>query len=145
MIPAGDRVGITVRGHLAEFSQLNVPTQLLEHRDLTPRFGYRDPLLHLLTNRVHSIVGREDLLGRLLRDSLTEVTQLHLSDHYTSIRRRRIINQTLSPAIQAKLIELIDDGMDSDLSLRLLAERAGMTTTTFIKNFTDAFHTMPYQ
>ncbi len=145
VIPAGQRVGITARGQIAEFSQLNVPTQLLEHRELTMRFGYRDPLLHLLTNRVQSVVNREDILARLLRDSLTDVVRLHLSDHYATIQRNRIDNRSLDSAAQTKLVELIEDGIDAEISLDSLARGANMSVTQFIKAFTAAFHTTPYQ
>ena len=85
VIPAGRHVGITAQGRLAEFSQVNVPTRLHEHRELTPRFGYRDPLLHLMTQRVRGVVARDDLLARLLKESLTDVVRLHLSDRYAMI------------------------------------------------------------
>ncbi|MBV0917965.1 helix-turn-helix transcriptional regulator [Mycobacteroides chelonae] len=145
VIPAGERVGITAQGQLAEFSQLNVPTKLLEHRELTPRFGYRDPLLHLLTNRIHSLAHREDLLGRLLRDSLTDVIRLHLCDHYAAIRRPHGDNRTLDPITQAKLIEFIEEGMDTEIDLDTLARYADMSVSPFIKAFAAAFHTTPYR
>lgn len=145
VIPAGQRVGITARGQLAEFSQLNVPTQLLEHRELTPRFGYRDPLLHHLTNRVQSIADRNDILARLLRDSLTDVIRLHLTDHYATVRRSRLDDRTLDPITQAKLIELIEDGMDREITLDTLARRAEMSVAQFTKSFTVTFRTTPYQ
>lgn len=145
VIPAGQRVGITARGQLAEFSQLNVPTKLLEHRELTPQFGYRDPLLHHLTNRIQSIVNREDTLARLLRDSLTEVVRLHLSDHYAMVQRGQLDDRTLDQITQAMLIELIEDGMDGEISLHTLARRADMSVSQFIKCFTATFRTTPYQ
>ncbi|WP_313884330.1 AraC family transcriptional regulator [Mycobacteroides abscessus] len=145
VIPAGHRVGITARGQRAEFSQVSVPTQLLEYRQLAPRFGYRDPLLHQLTNRVHSVVNREDLPARLLRESLADVVRLHLSDHYATIQRSHTDNRTFEPAVQAKLIALIEDGIDAEISLESLARSANMSVTQFIKTFTATFHTTPYQ
>lgn len=145
VIPAGQRVGITARGQRAEFSQLNVPTRLLENRQLTPRFGYRDPLLHLLTNRVHSVAGRDDLLARLLRDSLADVVRLHLSDHYAAIRHHQIDSRSLDAITQTKLVAFIEDALDTEISLRTLARRAELPITQFIKAFTTTFHTTPYQ
>lgn len=145
VIPAGQRVGISARGQLAEFSQLNVPTKLLEHRELAPRFGYRDPLLHHLTNRIQSIVNREDILARLLRDSLDEVVRLHLSDHYAMVQHGRLDDRTLDPIAQATVIELVEDGMDSEISLDTLARRANMSVSQFMKCFTATFRTTPYQ
>lgn len=145
VIPAGQRVGITAQGSLVEFSQLNVPTKILQNRELTPRFGYRDPLLHLLTDRVRSTIDRDDLLARLLRESLTDVVRLHLSDRYAMIRRRLITHRTLDPATQVKLVELIADTPDSEISLTALARYAEMSNGLFHRAFTASFHTTPYQ
>lgn len=145
VIPAGQRVGITARGQLAEFSQLNVPTRLLENRHLTPRFGYRDPLLHLLMNRVHSVADRDDLLARLLRDSLADVVRLHLSDHYAAIRHHHIDGRALDAITQAKLVEFIEEELDTGIGLGTLAARADLSVGQFVKAFTTTFHTTPYQ
>ncbi|MBN7304794.1 helix-turn-helix transcriptional regulator [Mycobacteroides abscessus subsp. bolletii] len=145
VVPAGERVGITARGQFLNFSQLSVPTKLLEYRKITPRFGFRDPLLHHLINRAHSVADRDDLLARLLRDSLADVIRLHLSDHYASIQYRPGGGRSLSTSAQSKLIEFIEDSMDSDISLGALARRADMPVSQFSKAFTFAFHTTPYQ
>ncbi|UNB56369.1 AraC family transcriptional regulator [Mycolicibacterium sp. YH-1] len=144
VIPAGQHVGITAQGRLAEFSQVNVPTKLLEHRELTPRFGYRDSLLHQMTRRVQSVVDREDLLARLLKESLTDVVRLHLSDHYAMIQRRRT-TRTFDLATQVRLVEFIEDSLDEDISIAALSEFTGMSANSFITAFVSSFHTTPYQ
>lgn len=145
VVPAGERVGITAQGQFLQFSQLNVPAKLLEYREITTRFGFRDPLLHQLINRAHSVADRDDLLARLLRDSLADVIRLHLSDHYAAIQYRPGSSRSLNTSTQSQLIEFIEDGLDSDISLSALAQRAHMPVSQFSKAFTATFRTTPYQ
>lgn len=145
VIPAGQHVGITARGRLAEFSQVTVPTPLLDDRELMPRFGYRDPLLQHMTQRVHTVIDRDDLLARLLMESLTDVVRLHLADRYAKILRPHTNRRTLSTTDQRKLIEFIEDSMDASISIAALSSIVHMSITEFTRAFIDAFGTTPYQ
>ncbi|QRY46706.1 helix-turn-helix transcriptional regulator [Mycolicibacterium boenickei] len=144
VVPAGQHVGITAQGDRAEFSQVTVPTKLLEDRELAPRFSYRDPLLHQITRRVRSVADREDLIARLLRESLTDAVRLHLVDHYANIRRRPD-HRVLDPAVQIRIVEFIEDSLDADISIAALSQYAGMSTNQFTKAFVRAFNATPYQ
>lgn len=144
VVPAGQHVGITAQGDRAEFSQVTVPTKLLEDRELAPRFSYRDPLLDQITRRVRSVADREDLIARLLRESLTDVVRLHLVDHYANIRRRSV-RRVLDSAEQIRIVEFIEDSLDADISLAALSQYTGMSTNQFTKAFVRAFKMTPYQ
>lgn len=144
VVPAGQHVGITAQGGYATFSQVNVPTRLLEDRELAPRFGYQDPVLHQMTLRVHSVADREDLIARLLRESLTDVVRLHLVDHYANIRRRSV-RRVLDSAQQIRIVEFIEDSLDADISLAALSQYTGMSTNQFTKAFVRAFKMTPHQ
>lgn len=145
VVPAGQHVGITAHGDLAEFNQVTVPTNVLDHRELAPRFGFRDPLLHQTTKRLRSLVDRDDLLARLLKESLSDAVRLHLVEHYTEIRRPRTTRRALNRSEQLKLVEFIEDSLDSSISIAALARFAQMSTSEFTRAFIDAFETTPYQ
>ncbi|WP_269085948.1 helix-turn-helix domain-containing protein [Mycolicibacterium peregrinum] len=51
----------------------------------------------------------------------------------------------LSPATQSKLIEFLEDRIDSSVTLEALARQADMSVPVFITAFRAAFHTTPYQ
>ncbi|MUM16636.1 AraC family transcriptional regulator [Mycobacterium sp. CBMA 623] len=145
VIPAGRRMAFCAQGDRAEFCELIVDPKLFDQRELQPLLGARDLLLYQLVKRVHSVVDRHDVMARLLRDSLVDVVRLHLIDHYAKIRRQSALHRGLGPALQAKLVEYIDDGLDSDISLATLARYAEMSISEFRTAFVHAFHKTPYQ
>lgn len=51
----------------------------------------------------------------------------------------------LSSAIRAKIIQLLEDGIGSAITLETLAQQADMSVPVFITAFRAAFHTTPYQ
>lgn len=51
----------------------------------------------------------------------------------------------LSSATQSKLIDFLEDSIDSSVTLEALARQADMSVPVFITAFRAAFHTTPYQ
>ncbi|OHT81343.1 helix-turn-helix domain-containing protein [Mycobacteroides saopaulense] len=145
VIPAGRRVAIMAQGKLAQFCQFNVPTRLFEQREVQPRVAYSDPLMLHLAERVGSLSGRDDVIARLLRESLVDVLRMHLVDHYAKIREKATRRRGLDPALQARLVDYIEYELDSEISLAALARHAEMSATDFRAAFVHAFHKTPYQ
>ncbi|TDZ41940.1 helix-turn-helix transcriptional regulator [Mycobacteroides franklinii] len=145
VVPAGRRVAITAQGEQAAFCQLEVPTALLDQRELQARVAHPDALMLQLAARMRSISDRDDVIARLLRESLVDVMWLHLSDHYAAIRRHAVSGRALEPAAQARLMEYVEDSLDAEISLAALARHSEMSISEFRKAFVDAFRQTPYQ
>ncbi|SHS95009.1 helix-turn-helix transcriptional regulator [Mycobacteroides abscessus] len=145
VVPMGSRAAITTQGERASFCRFDIPTRLLDQRDLQPRVAYSDPLILQLASRMYSVADRTDVIARLLRESLADVVRLHLSDHYAALRPRPERRRLLDSAMQARVTEYIEDGLDADISLSALAGHAQMSTSEFRKAFTEVFGHTPYQ
>lgn len=145
VIPAGRRMAFCAQGDRAEFCQLIVDPKLFDQRELQPLLGARDLLLYQLIRRFRGLTDRDDPMARLLRDSVADVVRLHLIDHYARIRGQHTKRRGLDPALQARLAEYIEYGLDSEISLGALARYAEMPTNEFRTAFVRAFHKTPYQ
>lgn len=143
VIPAGHRYAALAQGNTVHFCELRIPTALLGDRELMPRIRHRDPLVHQLIERMGSAVGRTDVFARLFTESLAETLRLHLTDQFAVLRATR--SAGLSRAARSRLIEYLDDSLDSEITLTTLAELTDMTVADFTKAFTAAFNTTPYQ
>jgi AraC family transcriptional regulator len=147
VLPAEQRGAALARGNTtADFCQLTVPTSSLGSRGVRPTVG-RDPLLYQLIERMNSVIDRDDVVARLLQESLTETVRLHLSDYYTptAAKPRRSTPSVLDATIQAQLTEFLADSLDSKISLATLAQLAGMSVNGFTRAFAAAFHSTPHQ
>lgn len=118
VIPAGRRMAFCAQGDRAEFCQLIVDPKLFDQRELQPLLGARDLLLYQLIRRFRGLADRDDPMARLLRDSVADVVRLHLIDHYARIRGQHTKRRGLDPALQARLAEYIEYGLDSEISFR---------------------------
>jgi AraC family transcriptional regulator len=149
VVPAGERCASLVQGgEPAGFCEIAVPTQVVGAAVLMPRVKKRDPLIYQLTEGLASLFGRDDGMTRLLKDSLAESLRLHIVDSCTVARprlRRRPGRVALDAATRAVLVEFVEDGMESEITLEALADLAEMSVGKFIKAFAAAFHTTPYQ
>ncbi|MEZ0362299.1 AraC family transcriptional regulator [Mycobacterium sp. pUA109] len=144
VIPAEHRYAALGHGEQIEFCEITVPPSALGGREVRPRINHRDPLLHQLVERMGSVIGREDVLARMLEESLAETLRLHLSDGYTG-RVRRAPRRALDPAMQASLVEYLEHSLDAEISVAALAAQAEMPVADFVKAFAAAFHTTPHQ
>jgi AraC family transcriptional regulator len=150
VVPAGERRASVVQGgEPTGFCEIAIPAQAVGSAAL-PRVKKRDPLIHQLTEGLATLVGRDDGMSRLLRDSLAESLRLHIVDTCTVARSRpqprlRPGPDVLDAATRSALFEFVEDGLDSEITLEALAELAGMSVGKFIKAFAAAFHTTPYQ
>lgn len=147
VLPAEHRAAVLCRGAtMARYCQLTVSTDALGSQPLRPSVR-PDPLLHQLIERMSSLADRDDVLARIMRETLTETVRLHLTDQYAPRpdRRRMAAPRALDESTQALLEEYLNDSLDSRISLAAMAELAGMPVSAFTKAFADAFHTTPHQ
>jgi AraC family transcriptional regulator len=147
VVPAGEPCASLVQGgEPAAFCEIAIPVQAVGGVAPMVRAKKRDPLVHQLTEGLAKLVGRDDGISRLLRDSLAESLRLHIADSFTVTRpRHRAGREGLDAATRSALIEFVEDGLESEITLESLAELSRMPVGTFIKAFTAAFHTTPYQ
>lgn len=148
VLPAEHRAAVLCRGAtMARYCQLTVSTDALGSQPLRPSVR-RDPLLHQLIERIGDLADRDDVLARIMQESLTETVRLHLTDQYgppTSRQRRVRTPRELDEATRALLEEYLNDSIDSRISLATMAELTEMPVSVFTKAFADAFHTTPHQ
>ncbi|OBK63343.1 AraC family transcriptional regulator [Mycolicibacterium fortuitum] len=147
VVPAGDKCASLVEGDTAEYCEIAIPDQLLGETTLIPRVKHRDPLIHQMVERIYEVADRDDALAQLLTDSVSETLRLLLTDMYTVDPPQRAEHRpdVLDAPTRSKIIEFLEDGMDSEITLEMLAQQAKMSVGGFIKAFRAAFHTTPYQ
>ncbi|OBA95949.1 AraC family transcriptional regulator, partial [Mycolicibacterium fortuitum] len=147
VVPAGDKCASLVEGDTAEYCEIAIPDQLLGETTLIPRVKHRDPLIHQMVERIYEVADRDDVLAQLLTDSVSETLRLLLTDMYTMDPPQRAEHRpdVLDAPTRSKIIEFLEDGMDSEITLEILAQQAKMSVGGFIKAFRAAFHTTPYQ
>ncbi|WKG04303.1 helix-turn-helix domain-containing protein [Mycolicibacterium sp. HK-90] len=142
IIPAEQRYAALAQGRSVAFCEVRTPTHLFGDHDIAPTVRHHDPLLLHLINRMHSVVGRKDALARLLSESLADVFRRRIAaDFLRRGGRDRIWDQ----ASQAKVVEYLEDNLDSDISLSGLADHMGVTRDQLARTFRDTFHTSPHQ
>ncbi|MGV0811190.1 AraC family transcriptional regulator [Mycolicibacterium boenickei] len=147
VVPAGEACVSQVQGgEPAGFCEIAIPVQAVGDAALVPRVKKRDPLMYQLTEGLAKLFDRDDALARLLKDSLAEALRLHFVDTCVSARPlRKAGRDALDPATRSALVEYLEDGLESEITLETLAELADMSVGRFIKAFAAAFHTTPHQ
>ena len=147
VVPAGEACMSQVQGgEPAGFCEIAIPVQTVGGAAQVPRIKKRDPLMYQLTEGLARLFGRDDSLARLLKDSLAEALRLHIVDTCVSVRPpRKTGRDVLDPATRSALVEYLEDGLDSEITLDTLAELAEMSVGRFIKAFAAEFHTTPHQ
>lgn len=147
VVPAGDKCASLVEGDTAEYCEIAVPDHLLGETMLIPRVKHHDPLIHQIVERIHDVADRDDALARLLTESIGEALRLLVTDNYAEAAPRRTEYRAhiLDSATRLRLVEFLEDSIDSEITLETLAQQAKMSVGGFIKAFRDAFHTTPYQ
>lgn len=147
VVPAGDQCAALVEGDTAEYCEIAIPNHILGTSTLIPRIKHRNPLIHQMIERIYAVAEREDAPARLLTDSVGETLRLVITDLCAGDRPPAIQNRvdTLDSAARAKIIEFLEDSIDSAITLEILAHQAKMPVGVFLTAFRAAFHTTPYQ
>jgi AraC family transcriptional regulator len=148
VIPAEHRYAALAHGAVVDFCEIAVPTSLFGDRQLTPRVGYRDTLLHRLVERLAGQADHEGAAATLFRQSLAQTVQLHIADQYAAETRAATPNheeRRLTEHAQQLVIDYLNSELDSRIALDELAATVGMTTRSFLAAFSEAFSTTPHQ
>ncbi|WP_243858362.1 AraC family transcriptional regulator [Mycobacterium sp. DL440] len=148
VVPAGEGCVSQVQGgEPAGFCEIAVPIQAVGGTSLVPRVKKRDPLMYQLIEGLAKLFGRDDAPARLLKDSLAETLRLHIADTCVSAGPRRATRRrdVLDLSTRSALVEYLEDGLESEITLETLAGLAEMSVGRFIKAFAAAFHTTPHQ
>ena len=147
VVPAGDRCASLVEGDTAAYCEIAIPDRALGVTTLIPRVKYRDPAVHHVVEKIHQVADRDDAIAGLLRDSLVESLRLLITDTYTVVApaRTEYRRGTLDEATCATIVEYLEGGLDSAITLEVLAGLARMSVGNFVKAFKATFHTTPHQ
>ncbi|ABK76117.1 AraC family transcriptional regulator [Mycolicibacterium smegmatis] len=146
VIPAELSSAALVRNAAFEFAQLTLPAPSVGGATLRPVADRQDPLLHNMVDRIADLAARDDVLSRLLRDSIAEGLRLHIRDRYgeaPSPDGKSV--QMLDQGQQRRLVEFLHDSLDERIDLRTAANIVGMNVRDFRPAFAQAFHTTLYQ
>ena len=148
VIPAERRYAALARGSTVGFCEITVPTAIFGGRDVNPRVGHADTLLHRLVDRLASQALQEGAAAQLFRQSLAQTMQMHIADLYPATDvRRRLAQPKRSMEIhdQQIVIDYLHTELDHRIDLNRLADLVDMTPSTFLPAFTAAFGTTPHQ
>ncbi|MFD9829685.1 helix-turn-helix transcriptional regulator [Tsukamurella tyrosinosolvens] len=145
VVPAGDKSTASAQHAEYDFARVSLPVVMSESTILKPVVARRDPLLHNVVERVASAAGRDDVVSRLLVDSLLDVVRLHILDQYGVRTEPRCSTRSLDASAQRRVLERINDGTEAELDLSALAEAEGMSPDAFRRAFARAFRTTPHR
>lgn len=148
VIPAEHRYAALAQGTIVGFCEITVPVSVIGDRDLTPRVGYRDTLLHRLVERIAGQIHQDGAAATLFRQSLAQTLQLHIADHYADQPRRDHRppgDRRLDRRDQQIIIDYLNSELDSRIDLDALAATVGMTASSILPAFSAAFGTSPHQ
>lgn len=148
VIPAEHRYAALAQGTMVGFCEITVPTAVFGDRELTPRVGYPDTLLHRLVERLAGHAHQEGAAATLFRQSLAQTLQLHLADHYPAQPRPAHpdnIARHLDEHAQQVVIDYLQSELDARIDLDELASLVEMTASAFLSAFSAAFATTPHQ
>ncbi len=116
------------------------------HVELAPRFHFRDALLEQLLRSLVAEFEQTSPPDRLYADSLTHTLIVHLIKKYSGTYvRSTTAKQGLSQRSLARVVECIEARLGDDLSLRDLAEVAGISPSHFLTLFKRSTGLPPHQ
>ncbi|MGA5543764.1 helix-turn-helix domain-containing protein [Mycobacterium sp. NPDC051198] len=147
VVPVGDECAALVEGDTVDTCEIAIPDVLLEAPTLVPRIKHRNPLIHEMVERIYAVADRDVPGTRLLTDSVGETLRLVIArtcaENPPPPAERR--PDTLDATTRSKVIEFLEDSIDSAITLETVAGQANMPVAVFITAFRAAFHTTPYQ
>lgn len=146
LVPSGDRCTSLVQGGIAGNCEIAVPDRVLDGATLRPRVKLHNPSVLHLVNTIEGVADRDDTVARLLKDSAAETLRLLIIDAYTVAPADDDKGRdTLDPPVCVRIIEYLEDGLESEITLESLAQLAEMSVAKFIAAFRATFHATPYQ
>lgn len=104
-----------------------------------------DPVINSIGMALFAELESEGVSGRLYAESLANVLAVHLLRHYTDSEAVARLTGGLSSQKLKRVMALIADRYEDDLSLDDLAAEAGMSTFHFAREFKRTTGTTPHQ
>lgn len=145
-IPSGVEYAALAQGSTVDFCEVKLPTTIVGERRLEPAIKQRDALIFALVERMSTLRGRDDIFARVLSESIAETFRLQYLEHFVAtVGSRTVRPAELDRAMKARLVEYLENSLDSDISLAAMAEHVDMSVSTFSKAFAAAFRTTPHQ
>jgi AraC family transcriptional regulator len=148
VIPAEHRYAALAQGATVGFCEIVVPTSVFGGRELSPRVGYQDTLLHRLVERLAGQISQDGAAATLFRQSLAQTLQLHIAEHYPAQPRTAHLDNVerfLDERAQQIVIDYLHSELDNRIDLDELAATVDMTASRFLSAFAAAFETTPHQ
>lgn len=146
IIPSGCGYAALAQGSTVDFCEVRVPPGILGERRLEPAIKQRDPLIFQLIERMSTLTTRDDVFARMLSESMVETFRLQFLEHFVATAEVSPVRPAeMDRVMKARLVEYLEDSLDSDISLAAMARHADMSVSTFSKAFAAAFKTTPHQ
>lgn len=148
VIPAEQRYAALALGNTVGFCEMSLPTAVFGDREVVPRVGYRDTLLHRMVERLAGQSHQDGAAAHLFRQSLAQTMQLHMADLYAAPRTRRRptqVKSTMNSRDQQAAIDYLHAELDHRIDLNRLSDLVDMTPSAFLSAFTAEFGTTPHQ
>ena len=117
------------------------------HAELVPRFAMMDPMLEQLAISLAAALRDGTAEDGLYIDTLAQMMAVHLARNHSSQSRepRLQISQTISGNKMRRVIEYIEENLDSDLSLEAMAAEVNLSPIYLARAFKAAVGQSPHQ
>jgi AraC family transcriptional regulator len=117
------------------------------HAELVPRFAILDPMLEQLAIALTSALRDGTSEDGLYIDTLAQMMAVHLARHHSSQSRpaRLAPAQTISSNKMRRVIDFIEDNLDSDLSLEAMAAEVNLSPIYLARAFKAAVGQSPHR
>lgn len=114
--------------------------------ELAPRFHFRDALLEQLVRTLIAEFEQSSPPDRVYADSLAHTLVVHLIKKYSKTRMRPQFSRHGLPHKNLhRVVEFIESHLSDDLSLRAIADVAGMSPSYFLTMFKRSTGFAPHQ
>lgn len=118
------------------------PSQLV----LVERSGFQDPLLTHIALSLERELKTDTPIGKLYAETAAQMLAVHLLRHYTSIGKEvREPTQQLTHRQIRQVTDFIQEHLNQDLSLEMLAQQISFSTYYFARLFHRATGESPHQ
>ena len=117
------------------------------HAELVPRFAMMDPMLEQLAISLAAALRDGTSEDGLYIDTLAQMMAVHLARNHSSRSRapRLQISQTISGHKMRRVIEYIEENLDSDLSLEAMGAEVNLSPIYLARAFKAAVGQSPHQ
>ena len=109
-------------------------------------YGTSDPVLHHLTQLMLPCLNRPEMFSQLFMDSFTLMVCSHLVKQYGQLREASPqIKGGLAPWQSRRVVELLQQHLDGQVTLTTLAEQCRLSVSHFARSFRRSFGTSPHR